>query len=174
MQMTKGVPMSGENKLILAVVGATIAVVFGAVVYFGNQKSAPKREELGIASMAVDRKSADLGKMKVSDEKSATFTISNTGNSMLRIWNINTSCDCTFATVAIGKIVSPEFNMAGMMSTEKTNWLGEVPAGQKATLTVIYRPSVMPVQGPITRQVNFSTNDPKNENVQLSIAASVL
>ncbi len=64
--------------------------------------------------------------------------------------------------------------MAGMMSADRANWLGEVPVGNKAVLTVIYRPSVMPVNGPITRQVTFSTNDPNNQEVEVGIAANVL
>ncbi len=165
--------MSGETKFIIGISAVTLAIIGGAIVMFSNQKPAPKREDLGTASMSIDKTTVDLGSMKVSDERKATFTITNTGNSILRIWKVATSCDCTAATIKIGDTETPEFSMAGMMSTDKANWLGEVPAGQKAILTVIYRPSVMPVSGPITRQVNFSTNDPKNQDVQVSIAANV-
>ncbi len=165
--------MSGETKLLIGIGVVTVAIIGGSIAFFASQKSAPKRGDQGTASMTVDKKSEDFGSMKVSDEKTATFTITNTGNSILRIWNINTSCDCTFATLTIAGTASPEFNMAGMMSTDKANWIGEVPAGQNAQLVVTYKPKVMPVQGPITRQVNFATNDPKNPDMQLSIAANV-
>ncbi len=166
--------MSGETKFIIGVSVVTVAIIVGAIVLFSNQKPAPKREELGSASMTIDKKSEDFGSMKVSDERRAAFTITNTGDSILRIWKVATSCDCTAATVKIGDTETPEFSMAGMMSSERANWLGEVPAGKNAVLTVIYRPSVMPVNGPITRQVNFSTNDPNNPDVQVSISANVL
>ncbi|KKU87397.1 MAG: hypothetical protein UY16_C0029G0036, partial [Candidatus Gottesmanbacteria bacterium GW2011_GWA2_47_9] len=54
------------------------------------------------------------------------------------------------------------------------NWIGEVAAGKQATLKVTYRPKVMPVTGIVTRQVTFSTNDPKNETVEVSVKANVL
>ena len=124
--------------------------------------------------MSIDKKEADLGTMKVTDERSATFTISNTGESILRIWGIATSCDCTFANVAIAGTKTGEFNMSMHMSSRLKNWIGEVPSGQMATLEVIYRPKVMPVSGPVTRQVNFSTNDPNNSNIEVSIKTNVL
>lgn len=166
--------MSGETKFIIGISAVTIAIIVGAIVLFSNQKPAPKREDQGVASMTIDKKSEDFGSMKVSDERRATFTITNTSTSILRIWKVVTSCDCTAATIKIGDTETPEFSMAGMMSTDRANWIGEVPAGKSALLTVIYRPSVMPVNGPITRQVTFSTNDPKNPDVEVSIAANVL
>ncbi|MCL4359834.1 DUF1573 domain-containing protein [Patescibacteria group bacterium] len=165
--------MNTDTKLVIGAIAANLIVMSGAILYFGNQKPAPQRETLGTASMRIDRTSADLGTMKVSDERHADFQITNTGKSVLRLWNVGTSCDCTFATVKIGGEVSPEFTMKGMMGSSLTNWIGEIPAGQSAVLTVIYRPSVMPVSGPITRQVTFSTNDPNNPDLEVSIAANV-
>jgi len=166
--------MNTDTKIIVGAVGVSVVIIVGAIALFSNQKSVPKREDQGVASMTIDKKSEDFGSMKVSDERRATFTITNEGDSILRIWKVVTSCDCTAATIKIGDTETSEFSMAGMMSTDRANWLGEVPAGKKAILTVIYRPSVMPVNGPITRQVTFSTNDPKNQDVEVSIAAHVL
>lgn len=166
--------MSSDTKIIIGAVVGSLILIVGAIVMFSNQKPAPKREELGTASMTIDKKTEDFGSMKVSDERKAVFTITNTGNSILRIWKVATSCDCTAATVKIGDTETPEFSMTGMMGTDRANWLGEVPVGGKAILTVIYRPSIMPVQGPITRQVTFSTNDPKNQDMEVGIAANVL
>ncbi|MBI3385721.1 hypothetical protein HY031_01405, partial [Candidatus Gottesmanbacteria bacterium] len=85
-----------------------------------------------------------------------------------------TSCDCTFANVTIAGTKTGEFNMSMHMGSTLKNWIGEISPGQAATLEVIYRPKVMPVTGPVSRQVNFSTNDPKNETVEVSIKANVL
>lgn len=166
--------MNNDTKIIIGAVGVSVLIIVGAIALFSNQKPAPKREDQGVASMTIDKKSEDFGSMKVSDERRATFTITNTGNSILRIWKVTTSCDCTAATIKIGDTETPEFSMAGMMGPDRANWLGEVPVGQKALLTVIYRPSIMPVNGPITRQASFSTNDPNNPDVEVSIAANVL
>lgn len=165
--------MNTDLKIIIGAIIASVAIIVGAVFVLGKD-NAPKRESLGSAAMTIDKTNEDFGSMKVSDERTATFMITNTSSSVLRIWNIGTSCDCTFATLVINGKASPEFNMAGMMGAALRNWIGEVPAGGKAELNVTYRPKVMPVSGPITRQVNFSTNDPKNENVQVGIAANVL
>lgn len=166
--------MKTDTKIIIGVITGCVVLIAGAMVMFSNQKPAPKREDQGTASMTIDKKQADLGNMKVSDEKKATFTISNTGNSILRIWKVTTSCSCTAATIKIGEEETPEFGMPGMMNADRANWLGEVPAGKNALLTVIYRPSIMPVNGAVTRQVTFSTNDPKNQDIEVSIAANVL
>lgn len=165
--------MTGELKVIVVSILASVLIIVGAVAVLGQDKS-PQREKLGTASMTIDKNLVDLGDMKKDDEKNAVFTITNTSSSILRIWKVATSCDCTFATLTMNGQTTPEFNMAGMMRAELTNWIGELPAGQKAKLTVIYRPKIMPVSGKITRQINFETNDPKNSNVQVSIAANVL
>lgn len=165
--------MSNSLKIILGVIGFTIIIALIAVVISGNDHSVNPKEQ-GVANLKIDRLQADLGKMKVSEEKSAVFTITNTGNSVLRVWNVATSCDCTFATFTINGQTTAEFNMPMHMNSSLRNWLGEIPVGQKAVLKVIYRPSVMPVQGPVTRDVTFSTNDPNNSNIDVAVSANVI
>lgn len=166
--------MSVDTKIILGVFGASLLIIGGAIALFGNQKPAPARAQLGTASMTIDKKTEDFGDMKNDEERTATFTITNAGDSILRIWNIATSCDCTFASVLIGGQTTGEFNMTMHTPSTLKNWIGEVPVGQKAELNVTYRPKVMPVTGAVTRQVTFSTNDPNNQEVEVSIAANVL
>ena len=62
-----------------------------------------------------------------------------------------------------------EFNMPAHMIASLKNWIGEVPAKQTATLNVTYKPKIMPVTGIVTRQTRFSTNDPKNAEVEVSV-----
>lgn len=167
--------MSTDTKIIVGAIAASVLIVAGAVFALGNPSTdGPKRESLGTASMTIDKTSEDFGSMDVSDEKTATFTITNTStDSILRIWAVATSCDCTFASVTIDGTKTGEFNMAMHMSGKLKNWIGEVAPGKQAFLDVTYKPSVMPVQGPVSRQVNFSTNDPKNSEVQVSVTANV-
>lgn len=164
--------MNADTKVLVGAILASALIIAGAVFALGRDNS-PKRESLGEASMAIDKTSEDLGDMKVSEDKAAMFTIANTSDAVLRIWGVATSCDCTFANVTIGGTTTGEFNMTMHMNSNLKNWMGEVPAGEKALLEVIYRPSVMPVSGPVTRQVNFQTNDPKHANVEVSISANV-
>lgn len=167
-------PMKSDTKIFIGAVIVSLVIIVGAVFALGSDNS-PKRDEQGTASMAIDKKNEDFGSMKVEEEKSTTFTITNTSTSSpLRIWNIATSCDCTFATVVISGQETGEFNMKAHMGSALRNWIGEVAAGEKATMRVTYRPKVMPVQGPVTRQVTFSTNDPNNADVEISVSANVL
>lgn len=166
--------MNTDTKVIVGAIVATVVVLVGAILFAGSDKT-PKREELGSASMTINKKFEDFGTMKGDEEKTATFTIANTSQgSALRIWGVSTSCDCTFASVTIGGQTTGEFNMPMHVAASLKNWMGEVPAGEKALLKVTYRPKVMPVTGIVTRQTKFSTNDPKNPEVEVSVKANVL
>ena len=165
--------MKSDAKVIIGAIVASVVIIAGAVCLLGNDKS-PKRESLGAATMTIDKTFEDFGDMKADEEKTATFTITNTSDAILRIWNVSTSCDCTFATVVIGGVASGEFNMPAHMIASLKNWIGEVPAKQTATLNVTYKPKIMPVTGIVTRQTRFSTNDPKNTEVEVSVKANVL
>lgn len=162
--------MNNNTKLIVISLAASLVIIGGAVVILSNDKSV-KREEQGAASLSLDKTTADLGTMKTQDERSAVFTLTNTAQTTLRIWNVKSSCDCTFAKVKIGDKESGEFSMHG--GGGLANWMGEVPAQGKAELTVIYRPYIMPVVGRVTRQVTFDTNDPQNAKVQVEIGANI-
>lgn len=166
--------MKSDTKIILGAIIASVAIIIGAVFFLGGAKASPKRENLGTASMTIDKKQEDFGDMKSDEEKTAVFTITNTSESTLRLWNVSTSCDCTFATVTIRGTVTPEFNMPMHMIASLKNWMGEVPAKETATLSVTYRPKVMPVTGRVSRQARFATNDPNNPEVEVSITANVL
>ena len=165
--------MADRLKIVLAALVSLSVIIIGAVIFLGNQPPAPKREEMGTAGVAIDKTFADLGNMTDSDERSAVFTLTNTGKSVLRVWNIATSCMCTFATLKIGNFTTPEYGMSMSNSSSMRNWIGEIPAGEKAELMVIYRPKLMPVTGAVSRQVNFDTNDPANSRMEVSVTANV-
>lgn len=165
--------MKTDAKIIIGAIAVSVLIIVGAVAALGKDTS-PQRVDMGRASMTIDKKFEDFGTMKADDERTATFTIANTSEATLRLWNIATSCDCTFATITIDGKETPEFNMPMHTKGELKNWIGEVDPQKKALLKVTYRPKVMPVTGVVTRQVTFSTNDPNNETVEVSIKANVL
>ena len=165
--------MKSDTKIIIGAIAASIAIIVGAVFLLGKDNS-PKRDTLGAATMTIDKLFEDFGDMKPDEEKTATFTVTNTSDATLRIWNISTSCNCTFASITIGAVETGEFNMPAHMIARLKNWIGEIPAKQTATLNVTYKPKVMPVVGVVTRQTFFSTNDPKNAEVEVSVKANVL
>ena len=164
--------MTNNLKLIIGGIIASLIVVIGGAILLSASDKPVEREKLGTASLEIDKTAQDLGTMKSDEEKTAEFIITNTSNNPLRIWKVNTSCDCTFVTFKIGGKEAGEFNMH--QGAAMRNWMGEVPVGSKAILTVIYRPKIMPVVGKVNRQVSFANNDPKNENVEVSISANVL
>lgn len=165
--------MNTDTKVIIGSLVASVLIIVGAVVVLGKDNS-PKRETLGTAAMTIDKKEEDFGNMKADEERTAVFTITNTSGTILRLWGVTTSCDCTFATVTINGKETGEFNMSMHTGGALKNWIGEVPVGKTATLKATYRPKVMPVTGPVSRQIRFSTNDPKNAEVEVSIKANVL
>lgn len=165
--------MKTDAKVLVGAVLATLVTLGGGIAWVSSDK-APQRQEQGSATMTIDKKEEDFGDMKADEERTATFTITNTSAKYLRIWGVATSCDCTFASVIIGDKTTGEFNMTMHMGKDLRNWIGEIPPNGKALLKVTYRPKVMPVTGPVTRQVTFSTNDPNYQNVEVGIKANVL
>lgn len=118
--------------------------------------------------LEIPQKSFDFGKISVTQAVNHDFTLKNTGLSPLTISNIMTSCHCTTARLKVsGQADSPEFNM------NHNDWSEDLPSGATATLSVKYDPNVMPVNGPVSRVITFTSNDPKNKEIQLEILAEV-
>lgn len=53
------------------------------------------------------------------------------------------------------------------------SWTGNIEPGKKAKLSVIYRPSIMPVSGIVTRDVYIQTNDPEKPKLTFTVKADV-
>ena len=168
----------GTDKTMLwLIVGFSVFIlVLIGFVAIGEKKEAKKVGQVvsyqvidsqkPVASYETETK--DLGKMKVSDEKSEDFSIRNTGTKPLSLFNINSSCGCTVGVVTINGQKSPE----GAMHL-KNSWIGSVNPGESAIVTVIYRPSVMPVKGDVSRSVYVDTNDPANTTLTFTVTAFV-
>ena len=139
----------------------------------GSQKSTP-----AIASYAssdkekpkVEAKESfkDLGKMKVSNEKSTDFVIKNVGQKPLQLSGISSNCNCTFGQVIINGKESGFFGMHNV-----SDFAGEILPGKEGKIRVIYRPFIMPVYGLIEREVYVMTNDPENEKLVFKVKANV-
>ena len=167
----------GGQRMFLYLIGGFTVLVLIAIVIFSinEQKNSVSVKVASYSSDQTNRPKAktgvvfsDLGTIKVSEEKSADFTIENSGSLPLQLFNITSSCGCTVGKVTIGGKTSPEFGMHS-----KSKWTAELPPGQKATVEVIYRPFVMPVKGQVTRDVYLSTNDPNNKLLTFTVKANV-
>jgi len=159
--------------IILGVI-LTVGFIFGA--YFlvaGGQKPA-----VTIASYSstdkerpraeVKKTFKDLGKIKVSDEKSAEFSLKNVGQRPLQLSNISSSCNCTLGQVVIDGKESELFGMHNV-----SDFAGEIQPGREGKIKVIYRPYIMPVYGLIEREVYVTTNDPDNAKLVFKVKANV-
>lgn len=169
---------TGADKTIIWIIGGFVVfiLVLIGIVAKSEQKEAKKIGQV-VAYQAGDvQKPAasaetgikDLGDMNVTDEKSADFVVKNTGTKPLSMFNISSSCGCTAGVVTIAGVKSPE----GAMHA-KSDWIGSLNPGDQATVTVIYRPSVMPVKGDVSRSVYVETNDPISPKLTFTVRAFV-
>lgn len=160
------------DPFILAIVIFSILVIIGGIFFAFKATGKPLETYSASDSqrpqLEINTRIQDLGQMKVSDIKSADFVIKNTGQKPLQITNVSTSCNCTFAQVEIDGKKSPRFSMH-----KNPLWTGEISPQKEAKIIAIYEPSLMPVQGSVERNVLFTTNDPQNPNVSLTLTANV-
>jgi len=151
---------------LTAIVGSYFFLISGQkpqpviTSYSLNDKQRPKVEAKTTFS--------DLGKMKVSEDKSANFKIKNIGQKSLQLSNVSSSCNCTFGQVVINGKESELFGMHNV-----SDFAGEVLPGKEAIIKVTYRPSIMPVYGAVEREVYVTTNDPGNSKLVFKVKATV-
>ncbi|MEM3063615.1 MAG: DUF1573 domain-containing protein, partial [Nitrososphaerota archaeon] len=158
------------DPFILAILILSILIVSGGVL-FAYKTSKPlelttySEEATDKPILELSAEHLDLGEMKVSETRTAEVILENKGTRTLEIYNISTSCDCTFVQLEIGEEKSPLFTM----HSSRENWVGKIEAGNRAKLTVIYEPARMPVQGKVERFVLFNTNDPFKPEINVHV-----
>ncbi|MBI4225800.1 DUF1573 domain-containing protein [Candidatus Roizmanbacteria bacterium] len=153
----------------LVVIGGSYFLVAGgkqntsvvtSISYKATDKEKPKAETKELFK--------DMGKMKVSEQKSEDFFVKNVGVKPLQLSQISSSCGCTVAQVIIDGKESEEFGMHS-----QSDYIAEIAAQKEAKIRVTYRPYVMPVYGAVDREVYVTTNDPENPRLVFKINAYV-
>ena len=163
-----------SKVLIIGLIIFLLVTIVGSYFFIvGSQKSQPQIVSYSTSDkerpkVEVKTTSFDLGKMKVSEDKSANFKIKNIGQKPLQLSNVSSSCNCTFGQVVIDGKESEVFGMHNI-----SDFAGEVRPGKEATIKATYRPSIMPVYGPVEREVYVSTNDPDNQKLVFKVKATV-
>ncbi len=166
------------DGLIFIIVGGLTVLALILIVFLATKESQGqniaglttyKTNDVSRPEVRTTSSFSDLGSLGVKEEKTALFSLENVGTKPLQVFGIKSSCNCTFGQLTIDGKDSPEFSMHSQNS-----WVGTLQPNQKATLSVIYRPSLMPVKGEVTRQVFLETNDPQNQNLTFTIKATVL
>lgn len=98
----------------------------------------------------VQKAEFDFGNINQNDIVKHSFTITNTGDDILKISDIRASCGCTAAT--------PEKK--------------ELKPGESTQLLVTFNSKGR--KGPQTKTVNIKTNDPQNSSLVLKIKGNVI
>lgn len=163
------------DKIVIILIAVTTIIILGGIVLVASKEGSGNTSIASYTLNDSERPKAttdssfqDLGKMKVSDEKTAFFTVTNSGSKPLILSKINSSCDCTFGKITINETSSPELGMHS-----RSTWQGTVEPGKEAKVEVIYRPSIMPVKGEVGRDVYVTTNDPEKPMLTFSVKAFV-
>jgi len=86
----------------------------------------------------------------------------------LQLYNITSSCSCTFGQLIYDDKTSKEFGMHSV-----SDYLSDIAPNTEAKVKVIYRPSIMPVYGPVERELYISTNDPNKTRLVLQVKTIV-
>lgn len=162
------------NKAIfIGIIIFSVVILIGSYFLFANDQSASKinfysskDKERPVAEVKETIK--DFGKIKVSDDQIVIFTLKNAGNKHLQLSGISSSCGCTAAQLIYKGVTSKEYSMHFQ---EKDIY--QIDSQTEAKVKVIYRPSTMPVYGPVEREVYITTNDPNNSKLIFRIKAVV-
>lgn len=162
-----------DKKIIIIGILLTIGLLFGGIFFLSKTTNTPQiAASQNAKAFVAEATSFDWGNIPMYKGNAIkTFNIKNTGTDTLKLFNIKTSCHCTKAYVTINGIDGPRFGMSDLSS-----WVGEVPAGKEAKLTVAFDPAYHGPQGtgPINRFVSIETNDRSNTKIILTLTGNVV
>lgn len=161
------------KSLIGTLVFTFVIIIIGIYFFIQKEKGSTKIVSYSSSSeekprVKVGESSFDFGKIKVSEKKEKDFIIKNEGLKPLQLFNISSNCGCTAGQILYKDKVSKEFGMHAQGDFD-----GKILPQTEAKLKVVYRPFVMPVYGPVIREVYVSTNDPDNPKLIFRIKAIV-
>ncbi|MCX8159497.1 MAG: DUF1573 domain-containing protein [Candidatus Saccharicenans sp.] len=105
--------------------------------------------QAGVPKAEFRETSRDFGRIKQGEVVSHEFTFRNSGNAVLVVKNVSTSCGCTAALVS-----------------QK-----EIPPGREGKIKVTF--DSRGYAGKVIKYVYFESNDPKDPRQELSITAEV-
>lgn len=162
-----------DKKFIIVTIILTVVLLFGGVFFLSKTTVTPQiAVSANAKAFVAEATSFDWGNIPMYKGNTLkTFTIKNTGTDTLKLFNIKTSCHCTKAYATINGIDSPRFGMSDLSA-----WVGEVPAGKEAKLTVAFDPAYHGPQGtgPINRFVSVETNDKANAKLTFTLTGNVV
>ena len=163
--------MKKIDPIVLGVIFISLIIIGGIILAsrdsLGDNTPIYEKTSSEKPKLEISQRDFTFGNMNVTETKTQDITLKNTGNKPLNLSNFSTSCDCTYVQLLVGESLSPKFTMS------KSTWSKELAPDQGAVLKITYKPSIMPVEGEVTRVVYFKTNDPENPNVDIKFEAFV-
>lgn len=168
----KHIKGGGPDKFIIGIVVATV-LILGIAIFFGTRMGkTPQVATDSQVSASVDANKFDWGLIDYDKGiVSKNFEIKNTSNTLLKLYNVKTSCMCTTAQIKTSDITSKKFQMH-----ESSSDIIEVKPGDTAKLIVEFDPAFHGPSGvgPITRTITMSTNDIKYPTVTFNLTGNVV
>ncbi|MBI2334554.1 DUF1573 domain-containing protein [Candidatus Daviesbacteria bacterium] len=163
-----------DKKIIFGIMLITI-LILGGGMFLLSQTTSTKPQNATLSQnvkIEVPEKTFDWGEIKYSKGNATkTFVIKNIGSDLLKLYNVKTSCACTNANLTIDNKVSPEFGMH-----TQSAWVGELPVGKEAILTVIFDPTFHgpTALGPMERLISMQTNDLSSPTLEFKLTGNVV
>lgn len=167
-----GKSMKKFDPFIVGIIGITVLILV-VVIYFGSKMGATAQVTTDTqVTLAVDSNKYDWGTIDYDGGMATkTFTIKNTSNSVLKLYDVQTSCMCTTAQLKTPQITSQKFKMH-----EASADIIAVNPGETAELIVEFDPAFHGPSGvgPVTRIITMSTNDTKNSTLTFNLMGNVI
>lgn len=163
---------SGVDPIIMGIIAFSILLVGGAL-YFGSKLGATTVVEADKSvQIVVGDNSHNWGDIDINGGiVSKVFAIENTSDSVLKLYDVKTSCMCTTAQLRTSSESSKKFGMH-----EKTSSVFEVQPGDTVEVVVEFDPLFHGPSGvgPINRTVTMNTNDSSQTQLSFQLAANVV
>lgn len=162
----------GADLFIIWIVIATV-LILGVAVYFGTKTGATTQVTTNSEiAMSIDANTHDWGTIDYDGGiVSKNFSIKNTSDTTLQLYDVKTSCMCTTAQLKTPDKTSRKFKMH-----EKTTDIIEVKPGETANLLVEFDPAFHGPSGvgPITRTITMNTNSTKDSVLTFNLTGTVI
>lgn len=157
-------------KTIIISLAGILIITFGAIWLITRNQTSEVVPDTNVFSKVevVGEATADLGEMKVKDVGTKDFVIKNVGTNPLQITSLSSSCNCTVGQIVYKGQTSKEYGMHA-----PGGFINQISIGDTAIVRVIYKPYIMPVYGPISRDVYVGTNDPQNPRLTFTVKTVV-
>lgn len=172
--LTKGLDRKGVAKGMVKQYGTEVLFDQALAAEIKNQLTAEAPKDRPI--IAISPALADLGDVPKKKVVSFDFQIKNSGTKDLVIDKLESSCECTTASVINQGVEGPVFGMEGHGDFKNPQgWSTTIAPDKEAILRVYYDPLThKDLVGPVTRTVTVFSNDPLDPKVKVTIELNQL